>query len=53
MGRLVRGLALAIVTWGLSGCGGGIKEGGPPPDAGYTAPAESAETAPPKGGAAR
>jgi len=48
MGRLVRGLALAIVTWGLIGCGEGIKEGGPSPNAGYTPPAESAETAPPK-----
>jgi len=46
MGRFARGLALAIVTWGLIGCGGGIKEGGPPPGAGYTPPAESAE--PPK-----
>jgi hypothetical protein len=36
-------LAAVFLAWGLAGCGAGIKEGPPPPNAGYTPPQQSAE----------
>jgi hypothetical protein len=46
-------LILATVSWGLAGCGGGIKEGGPPPGVGYVPPGGEAKNLPEKGAPAR
>lgn len=51
MRRVFQFLALAFVVWGLSGCGGGIKEGGPPPNVGYVAPSDADNPESPKPGA--
>jgi hypothetical protein len=51
MQRLGRGLLLVLVlgVWGLAaGCGGGIKEGGPPPGAAYVPPADMPKNEPEK-----
>jgi hypothetical protein len=55
MGRARRGLTLALLlilslsACGLAGCGGGIKEGGPPPGATYAPPSDLPKNEPEKG----
>jgi hypothetical protein len=55
MGRMRRGLTLALLACilgsGLAGCGGGMKEGGPPPGTPYSPPADEPKNAPEKGAA--
>jgi hypothetical protein len=41
-------LAITVSSLGLAGCGGGIKEGSPPPDTGYVKPAEDPVNPPEK-----
>jgi hypothetical protein len=54
MERIWRVCMLAIVVGGQTGCGGGIKEGGPPPNTGYVAPEEvHADGSLPKGSPAK
>jgi hypothetical protein len=47
MGRIVRMLIVAAPLTGLVGCTETVKEGGPPPNVGYVAPQDAAESAPP------
>ena len=42
-------LVLGLTACGLAGCGGGIKEGGPPPGTGYVPPSDLPKNEPEKG----